>query len=186
MTSSAKMASDSLGLELRKKIIGDYVSGMSQKSISDKYRVKKWTVSRLCSKYRSTGKLAADNKGGRPRSTTSREDTMIVRSVKKDPWLSSVEIQKQLELPVSDRTIRQRAVEDGLFSRRPARKPLISLKNQKKRLLFATSHNTGMCRNGELSCSVMNRSSTSLGVMAFAVYVYRPENASIYVSAIRT
>ena len=47
MTSSAKMAPDSLGLELRKKIIGDYVSGMSQKSIYDKYRVKKWTVSRL-------------------------------------------------------------------------------------------------------------------------------------------
>ena len=111
----------------------DYVSGMSQKSNCDKYRVKK---SRLCSKYRSTGKLAADNKGGRPRSTTSREDSMIVRSVKKDPWISSVEIQKQSELPVSDR----RAVEAGLFSRRPAKKPLISLKNQKKRLRFATSH----------------------------------------------
>ena len=113
---------------------------MSQRSICDKYRVKKWTVSRLCSKYRSTGKLAADNKGGRLRSTTSREDSMIVRSVKKDPWISSVEIQKQLELLVSDRTIRQRAVEAGLFSRRPEKKPLISLKNQKKRLLFATSH----------------------------------------------
>ena len=83
--------------------------------------------------------MAADNKGGRPRSTTSREDSMIVRSVKKDPWISSVEIQKQLELPVSDRTIRRCAVEAGLFSRRPAKKPLISLKNQ-KRLLFATSH----------------------------------------------
>ena len=89
---------------------------------------------------RSTGKLAADNKGGRPRSTTSREDSMIVRSVKKDPWISSVEIQKQLELPVSDRTIRRRAVEAGLFSRRPAKKPLISLKKQKKRLLFALFH----------------------------------------------
>ena len=109
---------------------------MPQKSICDKYRVKIWNISRLCSKYRSTGKLAADNKGGRPRSTTS----MIVRSVKKDPWISSVEIQKQLELLVSDRTIRRRAVEAGLFSRRPAKKPLISLKNQKKRLLFATSH----------------------------------------------
>ena len=105
-----------LDWKLRKKIIGDYVSGMSLKSICDKYRVKKWTVSRLCSKYRSTGKLAADNKGGRPRSTTSREDSMILRSVKKDPWISSVEIQKQLELPVSDRTIRRRAVEAGLFS----------------------------------------------------------------------
>ena len=41
MTSSAKMAPDSLGLELRKKNIGDCVSGMSQKSIFDKYRVKK-------------------------------------------------------------------------------------------------------------------------------------------------
>ena len=71
MTSSAKMAPDSFGLELRKKITGDYVSGMSQKSICDKHRVKKWNVSRLCSKYRSTGKLGADNKGGRPRSTTS-------------------------------------------------------------------------------------------------------------------
>ncbi|XP_065678244.1 uncharacterized protein LOC136093206 [Hydra vulgaris] len=104
------MAPDSLGLELRKKINSDYVIGMSQQSICDKHRVKKWTISRLYSKYRSTGKLAADNKGGRPRSTTFREDSMIVRSVKKDSWTSSVEIQKQLELPVSDKTIRQRAV----------------------------------------------------------------------------
>ena len=185
MTSSAKMAPDSLGLELRKKIIGDCVSGMSQKSICDKYRVKKWTVSRLCSKYRSTGKLAADNKGGRPRSTTSREDSMIVRSVKKDPWISSVEIQKQLELPVSDRTIRRRAVEAGLFSRRPAKKPLISLKTRRKDSCLLHLILTGMCRSDELSCSVMNRSSTSLGAMAFAVYVDRPENASIYVTAIR-
>ena len=42
-----------------------------------------------------------------------------------------------------------------------------------------------MCRNGELSCSVMNRSSTSLGAMAFAVYVDRPENASIYVKTVK-
>ncbi|XP_065645825.1 uncharacterized protein LOC136076280 [Hydra vulgaris] len=105
------MAPESLGLELRKKIIRDYVSGLPQKSICDKYRVKKWTVSRLCSKYRSTGKLVADNKGERPRSTTSRKDSMIVRSVKKDLWISSVEIQKQLELPVSDRTIKRGAVE---------------------------------------------------------------------------
>ena len=98
---------------------------MSQNSICRKYRVKKWTVSRLCAKYRSTGKLAADNKGGSSHSTTSREDSMIVRSVKKDPWISSVEIQKQSDLPVVDRTIR-RAVEAGLLSRRPAKKPIIS------------------------------------------------------------
>lgn len=140
MLSDTKMAPDSLGLELRKKIIDDYKSGMSQKTICDKYQVKKWTVSRLCSKFRSTGKISVDNRGGRPRSTTSREDSMIVRCIKKDPSKSSFKVQTDLQLSVSDRTIRRRAVEAGLFSRRPAKKPLISLRNQKKRLLFAQSH----------------------------------------------
>jgi transposase len=134
------MAPDSLGLELRKKIIDDYKNGMSQKTICDKYQVKKSTVSRLCSKYRTTGNIAVDHKGGRPRSTTFREDSLIVRSIKKDPTKSSFKVQKELQLSVSTRTIRRRTFEAGLFSRRPAKKPLISLKNQKKRLLFAKAH----------------------------------------------
>lgn len=65
---------------------------------------------------------------------------MTVRCIKKDPSKSSFKVQKELQLPVSDRTIRRRTVEAGLFSRRPAKKPLISKKNQNKRLVFAQSH----------------------------------------------
>lgn len=65
---------------------------------------------------------------------------MIKRPIQIYPPVSSNQIQKQFCLAVSARKIRRRAVEAGLFCRRPVRKPFISTKNRKTRLDFATAH----------------------------------------------
>lgn len=134
------MGYDSLGTKVRELIIADYNSGMTQASICAKYDVEKSKMSRLVAKYRSTGDVTVTHRGGRPRLTTPREDLMIARSTKKDPFKSAEMIRNELNLNVTLPTIRARLRENGLFSRRPAKKSLISEKNRKKRLRFAKRH----------------------------------------------
>ena len=56
---------------------------------------------------------------GRKRKTNYREDKLIIREAKKDPFISSNTIKKNLELNVTARTIRGCFVEANLFSRSP-------------------------------------------------------------------
>lgn len=134
------MAPDKFGIELRKKIIQDYESGKNQSEISKKYTIHKSSVSRIISHFNKYGTCKIQHLGGRPRKTTARDDSLIIREIQKDPFVSSNTLVKKLEIPVSSRTIRRRAVERGLLSRRPSKKPLISNKNQKKRLIFARKY----------------------------------------------
>lgn len=73
---------------------------------------------------------------GRKRTTSRREDSRILREVRKSRKVSSYQIQKDLDLvKVSVRTIRRRIVETGEFkSYWATRKPFISAKNRQLRL----------------------------------------------------
>ena len=73
---------------------------------------------------------------GRKRQTNYREDKLIVREAKKDPFISSNIIKKNLELHVTARTIRGRLVEANLFSRSPRRVPLLKKRHIKARKKF--------------------------------------------------
>lgn len=134
------MAKDTIGIGLRKLIIEQYKRGKSQIDIVKQYELHKSTVCRIIRRYKDTGTVEVIHKGGRPRKTTSRQDTLMARYIKKNPFVSSAQLVKSLELPIAARSVRRRAVEAGLFARRPAKKPLISKKNQCKRLEFAKQH----------------------------------------------
>ena len=78
---------------------------------------------------------------GRKRKTTTTEDRRIVREVKKNPFVTSTEINRDLQSPVSVRTIRRRITESGEFkSYWAARKPFISEGNIKRRLEWCYNH----------------------------------------------
>ena len=109
------MSPNSLGNVLRGKIISDYQAGMRQKEIGEKYDVHKSTICRLLKKFQTTAMVDVIHKGGRHFKTTAREDSMIVKHLKRDPYKSSNQIKQEIQLTVSDRTIRRRAVEAGLF-----------------------------------------------------------------------
>jgi hypothetical protein len=57
-----------------------------------------------------------------------------------NPYLSAPAIKAELSLDVSSRTIQRRLCEVGLNGRRPAKTPLLSAVNVKKRLKFAQDH----------------------------------------------
>ena len=73
---------------------------------------------------------------GRKRKTNYREDKLIIREAKKDPFISSNTIKKNLELNVTARTIRGRLVEVNLFSRSPRNVSLLKKRHIKARKEF--------------------------------------------------
>lgn len=134
------MAGNKYNAAFKVRIINDYKRGLNQSTISKKYTIHKSVISRILSRYRETGSVETTHKGGRPRKSSKREDLLIIRMIKKNPFISLTEIVNDLKLKFSDRTVRRRAVEAGLFSRRPTKKPLVSKKNRLACLKFAKEH----------------------------------------------
>ena len=76
--------------------------------------------------------------------TTKREDRMIVKKSLKDRFDTATSISRaffeQIGKPISRKTVSRRLNKEKLVARIPCRKSLISKKNQKVRLDFATEH----------------------------------------------
>ena len=134
------MARRKLSEDLKLIIIDKYKDGILQIDIAKSLNINKSIVSRLISKFRSTQSVKTLPRCGRPRATTQRTDSLIARTSKIDPFITPNRICSELNLKISSRTIQRRLVEQGLFSRRPVKKPAISKKNKKARLEFAHSH----------------------------------------------
>lgn len=134
------MAPDKFGKDLRKRIVDDFNQGISQKDLSIKYKVHKSSISRILSRFKKTKSVEVISKGGRPRKTDKRTDALIVREIKKFPFKSAPTLVKELNIPVSARTVSRRLIDADLLAYRPAKKPLISKRNQLKRLQFAQEH----------------------------------------------
>ena len=80
----------------------------------------------------------------KPIKTNLNDDRRIAKISKADPFLTSTQIRGQMVadygVNVSAQTIRSRLNENGLYGRIAQKKPLLSIKNVKKRIQFATEH----------------------------------------------
>jgi transposase len=114
--------------------------GLKPRVISNTLHVNQSIVSRALSRFKETGSYSHKKNRGSPRITSKQTDRLIHRMVVETPTCSSSEIQSRLPSPdrVSRRTIRRRLqVDFKLRSDFPAKKPNLSPKNVKDRLLFA-------------------------------------------------
>ena len=133
---------------LREKelIIGHY---MENNSISATAKIVRRSISvvwRVVNRYNQEGSLEEKQKSGRPRKTTSREDRDLVRMSLKDRFETAASISRKFKENtgkiISRDTVSRRLNEKGLKSRTAVAKPVISKKNQRLRLAYATSHVT--------------------------------------------
>lgn len=80
----------------------------------------------------------------RGRKTSQRDDRLILQMAKKNPRISSTQIQREFLAEtgstISAPTIRRRLVEGGLHGRISRKKPLVTQKQRTKRIQFAKSH----------------------------------------------
>ncbi|XP_053999879.1 transposable element Tcb2 transposase [Hylaeus anthracinus] len=83
-------------------------------------------------------------KSGRLRETTPKMDRQIHRLSEKDRFRSAnniaAEINYKNDTQISVRTVRKRLGDFNLRGRKPPKKPLLSSRNQKRRLAFAKAH----------------------------------------------
>lgn len=77
---------------------------------------------------------------GRKRKTTDVMDRHIVREVKRQPFITSIEIVKQLHLDISSSLVRRRLTAAGLRAKRPRKVPLLNQRHVRNRLNFAKDH----------------------------------------------
>lgn len=97
----------------------------------------------LCRK-RDTGALSDRKRSGRPRATTSAEDTFIITISKRNRRLTAPEIARQLnegrQKKVSVTTVKTRLLAAGLRGCVAAKKPLLRPVHKRKRRVWAREH----------------------------------------------
>lgn len=121
-------------------IISRFKQGDGATQISKEMVLNKTSVQSIIDRFRKDGVVTRKKSPGRPKVTTSRQDRRILSMIKKNSFISACEIKRQQQLDISIRTIRNRIRAGGFKARRPAHKPLLSLKNRQARLLWAKRH----------------------------------------------
>ncbi|KAK2946102.1 putative Transposable element Tc1 transposase [Blattamonas nauphoetae] len=88
--------------------------------------------------------LVDRHRSGRPRVTSARQNRLLVRTIRKDPTLQTDDVARSIsggedEL-VSERTVRRRAAEAGMFHRVMRKSPCLTERQKHQRLEFVEAH----------------------------------------------
>ena len=140
----AKLVIKNLDSKSKKEIMSLLQQGKTNRVISNSLKISKSTIGRISKLYNRTGKFIKQEVMGRPKKTSPNEDRIIRQIALKDRFKTAAQITRKInsarQTPISSKTVGRRLNEIGLFTRSPAKKPLISKKNRKRRLHFAQNH----------------------------------------------
>lgn len=133
-----------LSKKLQEQIVKEVKKGYSQRAVADTFGVSKSGVGYVMARYNQRGCVEIRKSPGRPLISTDREDRALVNRSKEEPRLNAVQLHAEMDknygLKYSVSTVKRRLNKAGLFGRRPAKKPLISVKNRIARVKFAKDH----------------------------------------------
>lgn len=93
---------------------------------------------------------------GASRKTTDREDRIIINRALQNRQLSNKELKRLLEednIKISERTLKSRLYEANIRSRRPAKKPKLTVKMKRARLQWAKQHQHFTIEDWEKVCT---------------------------------
>lgn len=121
----------------RKIIMHLHSQGKSFAKIGQMIDRCRFTIRSIVKRFEGEVSLQSAKRSGHPRALIDRELQQIVRKVQKDPKKTSTEITAEVQeigKKINSMTVRKVLHEADYSARVARRKPLISLKNQKKRL----------------------------------------------------
>ena len=125
---------------LRDQSIGLFKANYSFSQISKVLSLPKSTIQYIVNKWKRFGDTKNAPRSGRPRKISKRGLRVLIKVVRENRWSTlgniTTEFNKDNKDHISSTTIRRRLNEYGFRSRIPARKPLISENNRKKRLVY--------------------------------------------------
>src|SRR5579871_260465 len=108
------------------------------RAIAKELRYSKDTVQTWINRYQETGDVQEEEKQGRKRKTSEKENLNIVSIAKKHRISSSMEISLSISkqgTDISSSTVRRRLNEQSLYKLEPLKKPLLSNTNRDNRLI---------------------------------------------------
>uniref|UniRef100_A0A096LU40 Transposase Tc1-like domain-containing protein n=1 Tax=Poecilia formosa TaxID=48698 RepID=A0A096LU40_POEFO len=127
-------AGDQSVMKTRAVIIALHKNGLTARKIAPQS-----TIYRIIKNFKERGSIVAKKAQGRPRKTSKRQDSLLKVFQLRNRATSSAELAQEWQqagVSASPRTVRRRLLEQGLVSRRAAKKPLLSRKNIRDRLIF--------------------------------------------------
>src|SRR3954454_4762027 len=93
---------------LKRAIVQAKENGDTDREVAKQYSVGKTTVSRIYRRFKDIGSIAKIHRSGRPRKTTKRQEALLTRIVKKNPFKTAVDVAKEaferLSLEISSKT----------------------------------------------------------------------------------
>ncbi|CAJ0953346.1 unnamed protein product [Ranitomeya imitator] len=125
--------------ETRAAIIALHKNGLTGKSIAATKIAPQSTIYRIIKNFKERASIVVKKAPGCPRKTSKRQDRIFKLFQLRDRTTSSAELAQEWQQAggsASARTVRRRLFEQGLVSRRAAKKPLLSRKNIRDRLIF--------------------------------------------------
>ncbi|NP_001133228.1 transposase-like [Salmo salar] len=125
--------------ETRAVIIALHKKGFTGKDIAARKIAPESTIYRIIKNFKESGSIVVKKASGRPRKSSKRQDRLLKLIQLQDRGTTSTALAqewRQAGVSASARTVRRRLLEDGLVSRRAAKKPLLSRKNIRDRLIF--------------------------------------------------
>ena len=130
--------------DLRNLVIKHFLSGFSDRDITHKVLIRRKSIRYIISKYKSTKCIRNIIGRGRKTKTTAHVDRSIGRKIMVNRRISSTrikaELQSELNVAISESTIKGRAHEAGLFDRVARKKPYVNKLNRSKRLEYARTY----------------------------------------------
>lgn len=113
-------------------------------AIARKHGVMYRTAKRWIDSYQRTGGVADKHRSGRPRTSSSRQDSTLSRIVSSRPSNSVGQItqewKKRSKIEVHPNTVRNRLKEFGYKNRIARLKVVLSQRNKQRRVVWATAH----------------------------------------------
>lgn len=127
-----------LTAEIKAEICTHYEHGMSQVKIASKYLINQSSVSRILKRKRIRGFNTRLSGSGRKRKLSKEYLEFFEQEIKIDPKIGSrklkITLENEKKIIVSDRNIRRRLCDVGLFGRVACKKPLLTDHNTNSRL----------------------------------------------------
>lgn len=114
--------------------------GLSGRQIAVKIGKSQQAIAEFLKNFKATGNYNRKTGSGRKKQTTNIDDQNILETAKKDRTISAKQIKRELKLPVSPQTIRNRLHAAGYYSHFKVKKPFVSAVNQQRRLNWAKKY----------------------------------------------
>ena len=102
----------------------------------------KQQVERIHKRYQETGDVHDRPSSGRPRKTTARDDSLMIRLSKARPMSTASQLQEEWmsTTPVLSRTVHRILARNGLHGHIAAQKPTLNKRQLRNRAVYAKAH----------------------------------------------